>query len=739
MEQETKARPLQFSDCSLNPATRALIRAGEPVRVQNQVFDLLLYLARNPGRVITKDELLNAVWTHPFQTDAAIAQAVRKARRAVGDDGKRQAVIRTVQGQGLQFVAPVRELPPSSEASMTVSAAARPTRVRNLSRLALLVLGTVAAFALWRWPAPGGADPASIEPISIGIPIFELGEAITEEWLGLGLSETVARALADQPGWRVHGPATLTDIPEAEPPLRASLAGVDLLLDARVERTDTDLTLDWTLTPADPDDLPRTGRIRSIDAARLARELVDAVLTSRDGETPVFVPHRELLDDPLAAELYARGIQALHRQRNAEAIELLEAATTRLPDSGLLQAALAKARFDPNAFENSMIRYQRLLEQTPDAEPRARAWLLYEIGSERWFQGDVDQAALFLEQALSFSKRADDVFLHAMAANSLAFVRQSQNRFDEAWTLALEAEQEFRALGAMFHLGQALTNLGYLAEDFGRLLQARAFHEDALALREQSGLPELVAASHYGLARVDRRLGRFDEAAQRIERNLGEVARLQRPFDLFDNLEELAEIRMRQGRDEDAWRLLDRAESIALEQDDAIGQAWVEQVRARIDLRRGRAPPEAFGRIARSILGFDALGEVYQRFEARVELARLYQLAGRGGVAGVLLDSLADNPAKDNPVLRLAYAEARAEQALMNRDHDDAIERYEAIVSEARRLGAADVEAEAALRLGAISLEVGQRDRAERMLLIARRWSPDYERTHALAAKLGAD
>lgn len=734
MSRQARPPTLQFADCTINPETRALTRAGALIRVQNQVFDLLLYLARNQGRVIPKDELIEAVWSHPYQTDAAIAQAVRKARKAVGDDGNRQTVIRTVQGQGLQFIAEVEVLEPAGGDAST----GRRTSAGIRQLMLMITLVAVAAFALLR-QTPAPPPEAIIPAVSIGVNSFEVVAAETEEWLGHGLSETVARALAGQPGWVVRGAASMTEIPDAAPPLRAALAGVDLMLEARVERTESDLKLEWTLTPSNADEAVQTGQIRSMDAARLARELVDAVLASRAGRPPIFVPHRDLLDDPLAAELYARGIQALHRQRETDAVELLEAARTRLPESGLLQAALAKARFDPTAFEDSMTRYQGLLEQTPDADPRARAWLLYELGTERWFQGDVDQAALFLERALEFNERSDDAFLHASIVNSLAFVRQSQKRFDDAWTLALRAEQEFRDLGAEFNLGQALTNLGYLAEDFGRLLEAREFHQEALELRSRAGLSELVAASRYGLARIDRKLGRFEEAARRIELNLAEEDHRLRPFDQFDNLEELAEIRMRQGRDDEALRLLDRAESIAIDQDDVIGRAWVEQVRARVALRRERASREAFGQLARTIFAFDELGEDYQRFEARVELARMYQLASRADVSRTLLDALRNSSATDNPMLRLALAEATAEQILLDGDRPEAMRRLADIVQEARRLGAADIEAEAALRLGRIALDAGDSDLAERMLLIARRWSPDYERTRALAAELGND
>jgi len=110
----------RFSDCRLDTDKRALFRDDTPVPVEPQVFDLLHVLAENADRVVTRDEIIDAVWGGRIISESAISARIAAVRKAVGDDGKSQSIIRTVQRRGLQFVADFREITvPTAEAVPT--------------------------------------------------------------------------------------------------------------------------------------------------------------------------------------------------------------------------------------------------------------------------------------------------------------------------------------------------------------------------------------------------------------------------------------------------------------------------------------------------------------------------------------------------------------------------------------------------------------------------------------------
>jgi TolB-like protein/class 3 adenylate cyclase len=98
-----------FGDCSLDAARRELCRAGETVHVEPQVFDLLLHLVQNRDRVVSKDDLLAAVWQGRIVSESTLSNRINAARRAIGDSGEQQQFIRTVARRGLRFVGAVKQ------------------------------------------------------------------------------------------------------------------------------------------------------------------------------------------------------------------------------------------------------------------------------------------------------------------------------------------------------------------------------------------------------------------------------------------------------------------------------------------------------------------------------------------------------------------------------------------------------------------------------------------------------
>ncbi len=99
----------EFGEHSLDVDRHELHWRREQVVVEPQVFDLLAYLLRNRDRVVSRDELIAGVWGGRIVSDSAVATRINAARRAVGDSGAAQTVIRTVPRKGVRFIAGVRE------------------------------------------------------------------------------------------------------------------------------------------------------------------------------------------------------------------------------------------------------------------------------------------------------------------------------------------------------------------------------------------------------------------------------------------------------------------------------------------------------------------------------------------------------------------------------------------------------------------------------------------------------
>jgi TolB-like protein/Flp pilus assembly protein TadD len=103
-----------FDDFALDTDRRELRRGGALVSVEPQVFDLLVYLIRNRGRVVSKDDLLASVWGGRIVSESALFSRINAARGALADNGEDQRLIKTLPRQGVRFVGSVRDEEPVS-------------------------------------------------------------------------------------------------------------------------------------------------------------------------------------------------------------------------------------------------------------------------------------------------------------------------------------------------------------------------------------------------------------------------------------------------------------------------------------------------------------------------------------------------------------------------------------------------------------------------------------------------
>ena len=97
-----------FNDHALDTDRRELYRGPEAVAVEPQVFDLLVFLVQNRDHVVSKDDLINGVWGGRIVSESTLTSRINAARRAVGDSGEDQKLIRTIPRKGLRFVGAVR-------------------------------------------------------------------------------------------------------------------------------------------------------------------------------------------------------------------------------------------------------------------------------------------------------------------------------------------------------------------------------------------------------------------------------------------------------------------------------------------------------------------------------------------------------------------------------------------------------------------------------------------------------
>ncbi|MBX7223700.1 MAG: AAA family ATPase [Blastocatellia bacterium] len=126
--------PYRFFEFSLDAEQSRLSRHGEDLEVQPKVFQALLYLVERRGQLVTKEELVEALWPDTAVSDESLSQIIHKLRRAIGDDGEERRLVQTVPKRGFRFLPeitgdePQPAVPAVEPAVVTVSVPAEPVR-----------------------------------------------------------------------------------------------------------------------------------------------------------------------------------------------------------------------------------------------------------------------------------------------------------------------------------------------------------------------------------------------------------------------------------------------------------------------------------------------------------------------------------------------------------------------------------------------------------------------------------
>ncbi|HEY5131500.1 MAG TPA: winged helix-turn-helix domain-containing protein, partial [Bradyrhizobium sp.] len=162
-----------FEDHTLDTGRRELRRGSEPIAVEPQVFDLLVYLVQNRDRVVSKDDLIASIWGGRIVSESTLTSRINAARKAVGDSGEDQKLIRTVSRKGLRFVGDVRTQPHGNEQAHAVDPL--PHQIREPSRPAL---------------------PLPDRPAIAVLPFSNMSGDPEQEYFSDGISEDIITALS---------------------------------------------------------------------------------------------------------------------------------------------------------------------------------------------------------------------------------------------------------------------------------------------------------------------------------------------------------------------------------------------------------------------------------------------------------------------------------------------------------------------------------------------------------------
>jgi adenylate cyclase len=509
----------RFEGYTLDTARHSLRAADREVALRPKNFELLRYLVENPDRLVTKEELLKAIWPNVTVTDESLTRCVSEVRQAIGD--VRQTIIATVPRCGYRFAAPVFRAAASAPGTAGVPPA--------LSRLDA---GETPAL-----PAGGVAD----RPCVAVLPFANLDGDPQQDYFSDGITEDITTELsrfsellviARNSSFQYKGKAV--DIRRVGQEL-----GARYVLEGSVRRSGDRVRITAQLIDA------MTGTHRwgerydreLHDVFAVQDEVVRAIVTILAAHVNRAETERALLKPPAgweAYEYYLRGAEAffLHHVRRTKASlydarRLLEQSLAIDPDYARAYAMLSrirlKAYFEPldGDYLNPTVRDRALeLAQTAvrlDARlPQAHA----QLGHVLIFTGELDAAIGEFEKAFALNPNFIDY------------------RYAEALMCAGELARTMEVLETNARLDPFLWSLPAVTGWQGRAhYMLKRYGEAVRLLRECASLLPDVEWPHRWLAAAYAQLGQLEEAraaaAQVLRINPGFTIERYKPLVLY--------------------------------------------------------------------------------------------------------------------------------------------------------------------------------------------------------------
>lgn len=504
------AKLIRFANCVVDPLARTVVRQGELQAFEPKVFDLVTYLVHHRDRVVSKQELLDAVWgRRVVVTDGVVARTVMKGRRLIGDDADAPTLIKTIHRVGYRFVAPIETDRDQSQSSRHAG----------------------------RGQAESPSDSEGGPRIAV-LPVVNETGRVDFAWVDLGMMAATIDSLRGASGFSVVSVQDalavvggtedpLCDLHQKADKLLRALQVSDVVQATLEQREDQGLVLrylgvgnnlhDFDGTVSGPDPI---GLCRQLSAA-IALALPDsgAVRGSETSVNNVFVD-----------AVRARAMQAIAEERWDTARRLLRVLLDMSPDDIAAQLeygrCLAWLR-DPLA-ESAL---QKLLDRAQDTQDRRTLVACLQcLAIYRHSSGRSPEAETFLSRALQLAEQDNDreseLQLLLMLAGVLAdvgSVAMARWMIDRATLLA-------QVLGNQLASARSIDLRGRLAMQGGNHAGARSDFVAAVAKCEELGLHGGAAFSLIHLAYAQATRGRIEESADYFEKALAHAQKASQPM-----------------------------------------------------------------------------------------------------------------------------------------------------------------------------------------------------------------
>jgi DNA-binding winged helix-turn-helix (wHTH) protein/TolB-like protein/Tfp pilus assembly protein PilF len=399
-----KTSPMyEFGPFRLEPEEQVLLRDGKPTLLTPKAFDLLVFLVRNRGRLVTKDQILEAVWAGSFVEEANIAVLVSSLRKALGEKEAETRYIETVPKKGYRFTAPVSLAPVETARATSAAVVSKVNRPLVAAVFLIVFFLAIAGYVTYR--------KQHFQRSLAVLPFQNLRHDAESGFLGYSLADAVITKLDLLNSVSVRPSSAIEKYQDREIDIKKVAAdlNVNTLLTGGYIRDGDQMRITYQLIDVPTNnilcknvmDLPYDELLVVHD--RVSKEIIDALsLNLTPSEAKRIAPDAPM--NPLAYEYYLRGVDLMGRHNFPLAVQMLEKSTELDSRYPLAWAYLGQSYTSDATFElGGREQYRR----AQAAYERALALQPKQLEAETFYAnllidtGKVEQAVPMLRDAVA--------------------------------------------------------------------------------------------------------------------------------------------------------------------------------------------------------------------------------------------------------------------------------------------------------------------------------------------------
>jgi DNA-binding winged helix-turn-helix (wHTH) protein/tetratricopeptide (TPR) repeat protein len=506
------ARHYRFEGFELDARSRELRDANGAVSLPLKSFDCLVYLLERRERAVGRDELISAVWGRVDVSDALLGQTLARARRAVGDTGEEQHVIRTVARFGYHWVAPILVIDDDAphEAATNVSAShdepvrhaidsapAPARRARTHAALAfaitLLLVVAIAVFVRLRSTSTTDATQPAAAGTYLVLPVDVMDASAESRWIRLGAMDYLASRLRERAGLPVL-PADQTiaylgrNANTGTAPLQrlrlAQSAGASVVLASRAHRSDAGWLFEFDIEDAEHTAHYAATAPTPLEAADLALAQFLGIGATNQSPQPVTL-----------IELQQRIDAAFLEGDLHQAAEAIEAAPPQLQREPAIAVRAAEVDERSGRMELAERQFSAIAARRADMPVALHARALYGLCAIAYRRNDLHQADTHCRAALAALAGHSEPMLLGRAHMLLGVIDDQLGRFDDAMGRFGLARIEWRRAGNLPGEASVDADEGLAQSRHGRFAEAVAAFDRAAAIFQRFGVQDHLASS----------------------------------------------------------------------------------------------------------------------------------------------------------------------------------------------------------------------------------------------------